>query len=70
MSNTAKKDQNGIDRRRFISAVGLGAGAAGAAAVMASSGGAEAASLESGEAKSTGYHETDHVRRAYEVAKF
>lgn len=67
MSNKSNKDQNGIDRRGFLGAVGLGAGAA---AVIASTPKSEAASTETAEDKSVGYRETDHVRRAYEVAKF
>ncbi|MBT3238658.1 MAG: twin-arginine translocation signal domain-containing protein [Rhodospirillaceae bacterium] len=70
MSKKQKKDESGIDRRSFLGAVGLGAGAAGAAAVIASSGTAEAADTGATDDKSVGYHETDHVRRAYQVAKF
>jgi hypothetical protein len=60
-----------MSRRAFITRAGLTAGTAGAA-VVALSGErtAAAASGASGGRPVAGYHETEHVRRAYELARF
>ncbi len=56
-------------RRDFFKKAGLGAGAAAAAVVVTASkaGAVEAASPSS---KGSGYTETDHVRKFYELARF
>ncbi|WP_247893862.1 formate dehydrogenase [Azospirillum endophyticum] len=59
----------GLARRELFRAAGLGVGALGAVAagVTATGGPAEAAPAETA---STGYRETDHVRKVYEVSRF
>lgn len=58
-----------LDRRGFLRTAAVGAGAAAATAVTVS-----AAAVTAGESKATppgtGYHETDHIRRVYELARF
>ncbi|AWU93200.1 formate dehydrogenase [Azospirillum ramasamyi] len=65
MQNTDKT----LARRDLFRVAGLGVGALGAVAagVTATSGTAEAAPAET---VSTGYRETDHVRRVYELSRF
>lgn len=58
----------GVDRRSFLRGVGVGAGAAGVAAVVTSKA-AEAQPAEAGH-KAGGYRETAHVRRVYDLARF
>jgi len=65
MSKTKNNEKNGIDRRSFL----RGAGVVGAGAAVLASKPAAAAQVETA-GKSAGYQETEHVRRAYEVAKF
>lgn len=55
-------------RRQFLKLAGLGAGTAGGAAALAVTGEAKAATAEA--APSSGYRLTDHVRKAYETARF
>lgn len=55
------------DRRGFLRLAGLGTLAGGAAAISGT--GVEAAPSEP-EGRAGGYRETDHVRRAYETARF
>ncbi|NQV46562.1 MAG: twin-arginine translocation signal domain-containing protein [Rhodospirillaceae bacterium] len=69
MSKTKNNEKNGIDRRSFLRGAGLGAGVVGAGAAVLASKPAAAAQVETA-GKSAGYQETEHVRRAYEVAKF
>lgn len=59
----------GLARRDLFRVAGLGVGALGAAAagVTATGGTAEAAPAET---RTTGYRETDHVRKVYEVSRF
>ncbi|MCM8733079.1 formate dehydrogenase [Azospirillum sp. A1-3] len=61
--------EKGLARRDLFRVAGLGVGALGAVAagVTATSGTAEAAPAEM---TSTGYRETDHVRKVYEVSRF
>jgi hypothetical protein len=57
-----------VDRRAFLRGVGLSAAAAPAAAL-----GLAAPSAQAAEAKpdiNSGYQETEHVRRAYDAARF
>lgn len=65
MKNT--KEARNVARRDLLKLAGLG-GVAGAAAVAASGGKAEAA-VESGR-KNAGYRETEHVRKYYDLARF
>ncbi len=58
-----------IDRRGFLRGVGVGAGAAGVAAVVGVSGGDEAVAAEA-DKTAAGYRETEHVRRVYELSRF
>jgi len=68
MSKDKRTNEQGIDRRSFLRGASAAAAAAGAAAVMASPSPAEAA--VKGKAKSAGYQETEHVKRAYRAAQF
>lgn len=62
------EQSKGLGRRDFLRGVGVGAGAAGVATLVAGSGGSEA---KAGEDKSsTGYRETEHVRKFYHLARF
>lgn len=65
MKNT--KEARNVARRDLLKLAGLG-GVAGAAAIAASGGTAEAAVKADG--KGTGYRETEHVRKYYDLAKF
>jgi len=64
-----KKDQaKSLERRDFLTKTGFGLGAAGAAiAVM--SGQVKAAEPEA-PTKGSGYRETEHVKKYYELARF
>ncbi|MEJ8474123.1 twin-arginine translocation signal domain-containing protein [Roseibium algae] len=62
---TDKKTQDPADRRNFLKLAGLGTLAGGATIV---SGGAQAA--VSSDDAGAGYRETDHVKKAYETARF
>ncbi len=55
-------------RRDFLKAAGVTGGAAAVAAVALSSKSVKAAVPESG--KSSGYRETEHVKKYYELARF
>lgn len=65
MKNT--KEARNVARRDLLKLAGLG-GVAGAAAIAATGGTAEAA-VKTGD-KATGYRETEHVRKYYDLAKF
>lgn len=69
MTKRLEQSSPALDRRAFLRGIGLSAGAAGAAAVGVT---ATKADAKAGDAAQTGagYHETDHVRRAYEAASF
>ena len=64
MTNTKKP----LPRRDFLKAASLTGGAAGVAAVALTSKSAKAAVPESGD--KSGYQETDHVKKYYELARF
>jgi len=64
----SKKDLKSAKRRDFLRKAGLGAGAAGVAAATLSSTKAEAA-VDQGATRS-GYRETEHVKKFYELARF
>lgn len=68
-SKSDRKDTtNAIDRRGFLRTVGVGAGAAGVAAVVGGS--AAPTTAKAAAPASSGYRETEHVRRFYELARF
>ncbi|PWC36613.1 formate dehydrogenase [Azospirillum sp. TSO35-2] len=58
-----------LDRRDLFRVAGLGVGALGAAAVGATATGGTAQAAPA-EPKTTGYRETDHVRKVYDVSRF
>jgi len=61
------KDKTIADRRDFLKLAGIAA-AGGAVAVLSST--TEAKALAEAEADSSGYRETDHVKKYYELARF
>lgn len=56
-------------RREFLKGAGLATGAAGVAAVVLSSKPAQA-KVSQAEARQSGYQETEHVKKYYELARF
>ncbi|MAF95769.1 MAG: formate dehydrogenase [Rhodospirillaceae bacterium] len=62
------KSKKALPRRDFLKIAGVTGGAAGVAAVALSSKSVKAAVPESG--KSSGYRETEHVKKYYELARF
>ncbi len=62
------KSKKSLPRRDFLKAASLTGGAAGVAAVALTSKSVKAAVPETG--KSSGYQETDHVNKYYELARF
>lgn len=65
-----KKQAKLLARRDFLKVVGPAAGAVGiAAAVVSGAPTKSAASSETGR-KNSGYRETEHVRKYYELARF
>ncbi len=71
MTDRTKTDKpnSALARRDLFRVAGLGVGALGAVAVgaVAVTGPAEAAPTDS---TTTGYRETDHVRKVYELSRF
>jgi len=65
-----EKDLKSAGRRDFFKKAGAGLGVAGAVAVGLADGTAEAKVKPDGGSKTGGYRETDHVKRAYELARF
>jgi hypothetical protein len=63
----SKKEEINAGRRDFFKKAGLGAGAAAIAVTASQAGAVEAVSTPS---KGSGYTETDHVRKFYELARF
>lgn len=60
-----------VSRRAFIGAAGLAAGAAGIAVSGVAAGAAPVlAKADAGRRPAVGYRETEHVRRAYALARF
>lgn len=57
-----------LNRRRFLTAIGLG-GAAAAAAVVARQGGEPGKQKPAAASQGRGYQLTEHVRRYYETTK-
>ena len=68
MSTTS--ENKGLDRRSFLQGIGWGAGTAGLAAVALGGRGQTAEAGPTDAKPAAGYRETDHVLRAYEVARF
>ncbi len=62
------KTKKPLPRRDFLKAAGITGGAAGVAAMALTSKSAMAAVPESG--ARSGYQETDHVKKYYELARF
>lgn len=63
------KQNKSKSRRDFFKAAGLSVGVAAVAGGVLSAGGAKAGSILKNE-KSTGYHESEHVKKYYQSAKF
>lgn len=59
-----------LARRDFFKVAGLGAGAAGAAAVVMRTTGAAAEHRPDDRASKSGYRETEHVKKFYDLARF
>ena len=68
-ATTDRGDGGTLGRRDLFRVAGLGVGALGAvvAGVSAVTGPADAVAAET---KTTGYRETDHVRKVYELSRF
>lgn len=58
-------EKTGTSRRAALKALGLGAGAAGAAALVSE----PAEALDAPAAQGAGYRETEHVKTYYELAR-
>jgi hypothetical protein len=63
----SKKEEINAARRDFFKKAGFGAGAAAVAVTASKAGAVEATSPAT---KKSGYAETDHVRKFYELARF
>lgn len=63
----SKKEEINADRRNFFKKAGFSAGAAAIAVTASKAGAVEAVSPPS---KGSGYAETDHVRKYYQLARF
>jgi hypothetical protein len=59
-----------LARRDFFKVAGLGAGAAGAAAVVMRATGAVAEQRRDDPASKSGYQETEHVKKFYQLARY
>jgi len=64
-----EKETVSVGRRDFFRKTGLGVGAVGAA-VTGLAAGSVSAATETQDSKTSGYRETDHVKKFYELAKF
>ena len=65
----AKIKSKSLPRREFLKAAGATGAAAGVAAVALSGGSTVKAAVPNGGSKS-GYRETDHVKKYYELSRF
>lgn len=63
-----KREKKSLPRRDFLKAAGLTGGAAGVAAVALTPKSSKAASPDTG--TKSGYQETEHVKKYYELARF
>lgn len=59
-----------LARRDFFKMAGLGAGAAGVAAVVVKTTGAAAGERLADRPSKSGYRETEHVKKYYDLARF
>jgi nitrous oxide reductase len=66
---TQSDDTSKVDRRAFLRGLGLSAAAAPAAALGLAAQPADAAEGKTA-TDASGYQETEHVRRAYDTARF
>ena len=64
-----RKEEIAVGRRDFFRKAGLGAGAAGAAAVGLASGTAQAKTADPAD-RQGGYQESEHVKTYYKLARF
>ncbi len=64
------KELKSPERRRFFRKAGVGIGAAGAVALGLQDAPAKAAESSGANVRDGGYRETDHVKKAYETARF
>ncbi len=62
----AHKDEVTADRRSFLKMASVGTLASGAAAIT----GGAAQATEEVEAQGSGYRESDHVKKVYELSRF
>ena len=62
----AQKEKVANNRRNFLKMASVGTLVGGAAAVT----GASAKASEEGEIKGSGYRESDHVKKVYELSRF
>lgn len=70
MANTKiEKDQTDVSRRQFLRGASLGAGAAGAVAVMTAAGASPAEARPADDDGKTLYRATEHVRHYYAAAR-
>lgn len=67
---SGKKSLKSPERRKFIRGAGVGIGAVGAVALSLPAGRAKAAAESPSGTASSGYRETEHVRKAYGLARF
>ena len=67
---TKKAEAPAYGRRDFFRNAGLGAGAAGVAAVGLAAKDGKAAVATPGQERGAGYQETTHVKKFYELARF
>ncbi len=58
------------ERRKFFRKAGIGIGAAGAVALGVPAEPAKAAGITDSNVRDGGYRETEHVKKAYETARF
>jgi len=58
------------DRRSFLKLASVGAASVGAASVVATAGAQSVSADEKQPDNTTGYTETDHVKKVYELARF
>ncbi|MCG8359654.1 MAG: formate dehydrogenase [Kiloniellales bacterium] len=70
MKKQEKQKETSLGRRDFFRKAGLGAGAAGVAAVGLAAGKAAAAEPAVTGAGAAGYRETAHVKKYYELSRF
>ena len=65
-----RKDIESPERRKFFAKAGIGLGAAGVAATGIAGGATQAETKTDRGHRKSQYRETEHVKRAYETARF